>query len=88
MGWRKTPRFHSPEPIRVLTCDACECDIGHEDGRRPREHFVVARHANGSMIAHPTETFVVCSCECLRSWAATATGPDRTPPPFIEGSKS
>ena len=36
MGWRKTGVLRAPEAILVMTCDVCERDIGHEDGRRPR----------------------------------------------------
>jgi hypothetical protein len=80
MGWRKTGIFNAPEEIRVLTCDVCECDIGHEDGRRPRAHFEVSRLPNTGTMDDQTPTATICSRQCLRAFAASAEGPDRAPP--------
>ena len=76
MAWRKTGTFHAPEEILVLTCDVCERDIGHEDGRRPLAHFRVSRHPNPGAIDDQEPAVVLCSQECLRAFAANATGPD------------
>src|SRR3569623_3601786 len=46
MGIRKTGEFNAPEEIAVLTCDVCERDIGHTDGRRPFPHLRLTRHPN------------------------------------------
>ena len=80
MGTRKTGIFNAPEEIRVLTCDVCECDIGYEDGRRPRVHFSVNLHPNAGHMDDQTPPSIVCSTECLRAFAATAPGPVRAPP--------
>jgi hypothetical protein len=80
MGWRRTGTFNRPEEIRVLTCDVCECDIGYEDGRRPRLHFEVSLHPNAGAMGQQNPPSIVCSRECLRAFAANADGPDRTPP--------
>ena len=61
-----------------MTCDVCERDIGHEDGRRPQEYFRVSRHPNPGAMDHQEEPAVVCSRECLRVFAARTPGPDRT----------
>jgi len=79
MGYRKTGAFHDPEEIVVLTCDVCERDIGNEDGRRPKDHFEVSRHPNPGGLDGQVPSVIVCSCECLRAFAATASGPSRAP---------
>lgn len=80
MGWRKTGSFSPPEEIRVLTCDVCECDIGNEDGRRPRPHFQVTLEPNAGGLDHQEPTAIVCSRDCLRAFASKVDGPDRAPP--------
>jgi hypothetical protein len=80
MGWRKTGTFNAPEEIRVLTCDVCECDIGYEDGRRPRAHFEVSHLPNAGSMDDQDPSAVICSRQCLRAFAANAPGPDRAPP--------
>jgi hypothetical protein len=77
MAWRKTGRYRPAEEIRILTCDVCERDVGYEDGRRPREYFRVSRHPNRGAIDDQEPAVVVCSCECLRAFAASAAGPAR-----------
>ncbi|HEY6483536.1 MAG TPA: hypothetical protein VIY54_08400 [Steroidobacteraceae bacterium] len=77
MAWRKTGLHHPPEEILVLTCDICERDIGFEDGRRPAEHFQVSRHPNPGTINDQQPLVIICSRECLRSFAANTAGPDR-----------
>jgi hypothetical protein len=79
MGFRKTGVYRSPEQIEVLTCDVCQRDIGNEDGRRPKEHFRLSRHPNPGHLNDQEPTAVICSCECLRAFAATAAGPSRAP---------
>lgn len=79
MAWRKTGLFHPPDEILVLTCDMCERDIGHEDQRRPNEHFRVSRYPNPGAIDDQEPAVVLCSRECLRAFAANADGPDRSP---------
>jgi hypothetical protein len=78
MAWRKSGVFHPAEEILVLTCDVCERDVGHEDGRRAREHFRVSVHPNPGAIDAQQPTVVICSRECLRAFAARTPGPDRT----------
>jgi hypothetical protein len=78
MGFRKTGVYRSPEQIEVLTCDVCQRDIGNEDGRRPKEHFQLSRHPNPGHLNDQEPTAVICSCECLRAFAATASGPSRS----------
>jgi hypothetical protein len=78
MGFRKTGTFRPPEPIEVLTCDVCERDIGNEDGRRPKEHFRLSRHPNPGALNDQEPVTIICSCECLRGFAATAAGPSRS----------
>jgi hypothetical protein len=78
MGFRKTGVYRSPEQIEVLTCDVCQRDIGNEDGRRPKEHFQLSRHPNPGGLNEQEPTAVICSCECLRAFAATASGPSRS----------
>jgi hypothetical protein len=79
MGLRKSGVFHPAEEVLVLTCDVCERDIGHADGRRPKEHFRVSRHPNPGGLNDQEPTSVICSCECLRAFADTAAGPSRVP---------
>jgi len=79
MGHRKTGFFHAREEIEVLTCDVCERDIGNADGRRPKDHFRVSRHPNPGGLDGQQPEVIVCSCECLRAFAATASGPGRVP---------
>ena len=79
MGLRKTGVFHPPEEVVVLTCDVCERDIGNEDGRRPKDHFRVSRHPNPGALNDQAPSVTICSCECLRAFAATAAGPSRVP---------
>ena len=79
MGFRKTGIYRSPEQIEVLTCDVCQRDIGNEDGRRPKEHFRLSRHPNPGALNDQEPSAVICSCECLRAFAATAAGPSRVP---------
>ncbi len=79
MAWRKTGLFHPATEILVLTCDVCERDIGHEDGRRPREHFQVSRHPNPGAFDDQAPIATLCSRECLRAFAANTSGPDRSP---------
>lgn len=78
VGWRKTGQFRPAEEILVLTCDVCERDIGHEDGRRPCEHFSVSRHPNPGSVDHQQAPIVICSKECLRAFAASTPGPERS----------
>jgi hypothetical protein len=80
MAWRKSGLFHPAQEILILTCDVCASDIGHEDGRRPREHFRVSRHPNPGAIDDQEPAVIICSCDCLRAFAATASGPDRSRP--------
>jgi len=77
MGQRKTGVFHPAEEVLVLTCDVCERDIGHEDGRRPKEHFRLSRHPNPGALNDQAPSVTICSCECLRAFADTAAGPSR-----------
>jgi hypothetical protein len=79
MAWRKTGTFHPAEEVLVLTCDVCERDIGYEDGRRPHEHFRVSRHPNPGGIDDQEPVAIDCSRECLRAFAASTPGPDRSP---------
>jgi len=81
MGFRKTGTFHPPEEVLVLTCDVCERDIGHEDGRRPRRHLRVTQHPNAGTMDDQAPAIIVCSQECLRAYAARLTGLDRSQGP-------
>lgn len=77
MAWRKSGLFHPPQEILIVTCDVCERDIGHEDGRRPREHFRISRHPSPGVSDDQEPAVTICSRECLRAFAAKAPGPDR-----------
>jgi len=77
MGYRKTGVFQPAEQIVVLTCDVCECDIGYEDGRRPRPHLRVTQHPNAGPINDQRPPVILCSSECLRAYAGNLTAPDR-----------
>jgi hypothetical protein len=81
MGWRKTATFHAPQEILVMTCDVCERDIGYEDERRPREHYEIARLHGQRAIDEQNPTAYVCSPQCLRAFAAKASGEADRPPP-------
>jgi hypothetical protein len=76
VGWRKTGAFHAAVEIVVMTCDVCERDIGHEDGRRPRAHFRVSRHPNAGAIDDQEPAVIVCSRDCLRAFATSPHCPD------------
>lgn len=77
MAWRKSGLFHPAQEILIATCDVCERDIGYEDGRRPRDHFRISRHPNPGDIDDQEPAVTICSCECLRAFAAKTPGPDR-----------
>jgi hypothetical protein len=79
MAWRKSGTFQAPVEVLVMTCDVCECDIGHEDGRRPHEHFRVSRHPNPGTMDDQAPAVMICSRDCLRAFAASTAGPDRAP---------
>jgi hypothetical protein len=78
MGWRKTGKFHSPQEISILTCDVCERDIGHEDGRRADAHYEVKLLPNIDAVGDQDHTVYTCSIECLRAFASREPEPDRT----------
>ena len=80
MAWRRSGLFHPVQEILILTCDVCERDIGYEDGRRPREHFCITRHPNPGAIDDQQPAAIICSCECLRAFAAKTPSPHRTLP--------
>ncbi len=73
MGWRKTGVLRAPEEILVMTCDICERDIGHEDGRRARAHYEIMRLPNQGTMGDQTPAVCVCSPECLRAFGAQAS---------------
>ena len=77
MGWRKSGLFNPAQEVLIVTCDVCERDIGYEDERRPREHFRISRHPNPGTIDDQEPAVIICSCECLRAFAAKTPGPDR-----------
>lgn len=77
MGWRKTGKFKSPQEICILTCDVCERDIGHEDGRRFDAHYEVKLMPNLEAISIEDHAVYACSVECLRAFAAREPEPDR-----------
>jgi hypothetical protein len=80
MGWRRTGTFYAAQEILVMTCDVCERDIGHEDGRRPKAHYEITRLPNLGAIDHQDPPALICSPDCLRSFAAQESGPDMDPP--------
>lgn len=80
MGWRKSGAFQAPEEILILTCDVCECDIGHEDGRRPRAYLRLTRHPNAGAMDDQVPAAILCSRHCLGAYAAKLTDLDRDPP--------
>jgi hypothetical protein len=77
MAWRKSGLFHPAQEILVVTCDVCERDIGYEDGSRPREHFRISRHPTAGVNDEPEPAVAICSCECLRAFAAKTPSPHR-----------
>lgn len=77
LGYRKTGRFDSPVEIAVLTCDVCERDIGHSDGRRPWPHIRLTRHPNTGALDDQKPATLLCSRECLCAYAERLTGLDR-----------
>ena len=77
MGWRKSGLFNPAQEVLIVTCDVCERDIGYEDERRPRDHFRISRHPNPGAIDDQEPAVIICSCECLRAFAAKTPGPDR-----------
>ena len=79
MGFRKTGGFRPAEAVVVLTCDVCERDIGHEDGRRPKEHFRLSRHPNPGALNDQEPAAIICSRECLQVFASMTDGPGRSP---------
>lgn len=70
MGWRKTGKFSAPQEIAVLTCDVCERDIGHEDGRRADPHYEIRLLPDSGAFRDQDHTACVCSIECLRAFAS------------------
>jgi hypothetical protein len=76
VGWRKTGAFHAAVEIAVMTCDVCERDIGHEDGRRPLPHFRISRHPNPGAIDDQEPAVIVCSRDCLRAFTSSPDCPD------------
>jgi hypothetical protein len=81
MGWRKTGHLQPPQEIQVMTCDVCERDIGHEDGRRPRGHYEIRRLPHSTTFDGRDASVCVCSSECLRAFAARVSSePDGLPP--------
>lgn len=83
MGWRKTGKFHTPQEVLVMTCDVCERDIGHEDERRPKAHFLISHLPNLGAIDDQDPPHIICSIECLRAYAAKVSGPEPVPPRHI-----
>jgi hypothetical protein len=86
MGWRKTGLLRTPEEILVMTCDVCERDIGHEDGRRARPHYEITRLPNPGTLGDQTPAIFVCSPECLRAFAAQASHDRKGLPPREGGT--
>lgn len=78
MGWRNTGRFHAAEEIVVMTCDICERDIGHDDGRRARPHYEVSRVPNPGAIDDQDRPAFICSPECLAAFASKSLYPNRS----------
>jgi hypothetical protein len=77
MGWRKTGVFQSPQEVCVLTCDVCERDIGHADGRRADAHYEIRMLPIADAVGDQDRTVYACSVECLRAFAAREPDPDR-----------
>jgi hypothetical protein len=75
MAWRKTGTFYPQQEILVMTCDVCERDIGHEDGRRPNSHYELRQVPNPGAIDNQAPSILLCSAECLRSFAAKTPSP-------------
>ena len=86
MGWRKTGLSRTPEEILVMTCDVCERDIGHEDGRRARPHYEIKQLPNPGTLGDQAPAVFVCSPECLRAFAAQASSDRNGLPPRVGGS--
>ena len=63
-----------------MTCDVCERDIGHEDGRRPKAHYEISQHPNLGAIDAQDPPAIACSPACLRAFAAKESGPQPVPP--------
>lgn len=64
-----------------MTCDVCERDIGHEDGRRPKAHYQISRHPNLGAMDDQDPPAIACSPACLRAFAAQESGPRPAPVP-------
>jgi len=77
MGWRKTGKFSSPQEISIMTCDVCERDIGHEDGRRSDPHYEVRLLPAADAMGAQDRAVYACSVECLRAFASKEPEPDR-----------
>jgi hypothetical protein len=88
MGWRKSGAFREPEEVLVLTCDVCECDIGHEDGRRPRPHLRLTRHPNAGGMDDHDPAVILCSRHCLSAYADKITDLNREPPSGSRGKSA
>jgi hypothetical protein len=86
MGLRKTGVMRAPEEVLVLTCDVCERDIGHEDGRRPRPHYEITQFPNPRPMNDQASSVHVCSAECLRAFAAQASYDPKGLPPREGGA--
>jgi hypothetical protein len=64
-----------------MTCDVCERDIGHADGRRPRPHYEIAQRPNQGSVGDQVPAVFICSPECMRAFAARASmDPEGLPP--------
>lgn len=77
MGWRRTGNFHAPQEICVMTCDVCERDIGHTDGRRADAHYEVRVLTNAAALGEPSTSVYLCSVECLRAFALRESESDK-----------
>lgn len=86
MGTRKTGQFNSPEEIGVITCDVCERDVGHADGRRPWPHLKLTRHPSANSFGEQTAAVVLCSKQCLCAYADSLTGLDRSSRTSADGA--
>jgi hypothetical protein len=78
MGWRRTGNFSPPTEICVLTCDVCERDIGHEDGRRFSAHYEIRILPRAGTMGDQDRTVYTCSVECLRAFASREPEPGRS----------